>query len=181
MINLRHHGILSAYQKSFTTFLRGVIALTLIFLAGEFHADARKTTLKFKGDSKELTDSLIRGSFQVASQCEDCNNGYRLDQVTFSGFDKPGRSSKESFFITNHTDRTLSGISLYIDYLTPDGKQLHKRWIRLNCHIPPGETRKADISSWDSQRAFHYIQSQDTRTSSPFTVIFDPVAYYLRF
>lgn len=144
-------------------------------------SQARKTTLRLKGDTRELKDSVARGSFMVASNCLDCNNGYRIDSISFAGFDKPGNSSLESFFITNHTDRTMSGVALYIDYRTPDGRQLHKRYLKLDCAIPPGETRKADIKSWDTQRAFHYLESPSTRHSAPFTVIFDPVAFWLRF
>lgn len=154
------------------------VILTVLPSPGAY---ARKTTLRLKGDSSELTDTVVKGSFQVASFCESCNNGYRLDQIVFSGFDKPGSSSSESFFITNNTDRILSGVSMYIEYLTPDGRQLHKRWVRLNCSVPPGETRKADIKSWDTQRAFHYAESAPGRHSSPFSVKFDPVAVFLRF
>lgn len=145
---------------------------------------AKKTTLKLSVDKKELKkeeSKMSKGSFMVASQCMDCNNGYQLDSLSFSGFEKPGASSTESFFITNHTDRTMTAIALYIEYLTPDGRQLHKRYLKLDCNIPAGETRKADIKSWDSQKAFHYEKSAPTRTSSSFTVKFDPVAFWLRF
>lgn len=147
---------------------------------------ARKVNLRFKSDSKEMRaearqERTAKGSFLVASQCPDCNNGYTLDQISFSGFDKPARSSSESFFITNHTDRTMSGLSLYIEYLTPDGRQLHKQFLKLDCDIPAGETRKADIKSWDTQHSFHYHLSPAGKSSSPFTVRIDPVSYRLRF
>lgn len=125
---------------------------------------------------------MTEGSFMVASFCENCNNGYRLDQVVFSGFDKTLRSSKESFFIINNTDRTLTGVTLYIDYRTPDGRQLTKRFLKLTCAIPPGETRKADIPTFDTQHSFYYADSErPKRGGNPFTVTFDPVALYLRF
>lgn len=147
-------------------------------------ASARKVSLKLTGDKtdrKESNSGMVRGSFMVSSQCQDCNNGYTLDQIIFSGFDKPGNSSTESFFITNNTNRTLTGVSLYIEYLTPDGRQLHKQYLRLSCSIPPNETRKTDVRSWDTQRSFHYEKSAASKRSAPFTVCFDPVAYYLRF
>lgn len=157
-------------------------------------AEARKVKYKFSekksGKSKTASDKteetgnqeMAAGSFMVASQCEDCNSGYRLDQVVFAGFDKNRNSSVESFFITNNTDRTLTGISLYIEYLTPGGSQLHKKFIKLDCRIPAGETRKADIKSWDTQRSFYYIKSNPGRNGgTPFDVRFDPIAYYLSF
>lgn len=130
----------------------------------------------------EPDGDMVRGSFMVASQCPDCNNGYRISQISFSGYDKPTSSRVESFFITNHTDRTMTALTLYIDYRTPDGRQLHKQFVKLSCMIPPGETRRAELKSWDSQRAFHYIKSPaGKKGSAPFAVTFDPVAFYLRY
>lgn len=155
--------------------------LILCAIVQSHDVSARKISYKLKGDKKESTDSMAKGSFMVASQCLDCNNGYRIDQISFSGFDKPATSSTESFFITNHTDRVMKGVALYIEYLTPDGRQLHKRWLKLDCLIPPGETRKADIRSWDSQRSFHYLKSRVSKKSAPFDVVFDPVSFWLSF
>lgn len=157
-----------------------IVSLTLVATP----ASAKKTALKLKVDKKAETveeQQLTRGSFMVASQCIDCNNGYRIDSISFTGFDKPGSSAIESFFITNHTDRTMTGVALYIEYLNPDGRQLHKKYLKLDCNIPAGETRKVDIKSWDTQKSFHYEKSAPSRTSSPFYVKFDPVAFWLRF
>ncbi len=129
-----------------------------------------------------ISQEMVAGSFMVASQCENCNNGYRLDQIVFTGFDKNQGNKTESFFIINKTDRTLTGVSLYIDYRTLDGRQLHKRFFKLSCNIPAGETRKADIPTWDTQHSFYYHKSKAAKhKGNPFEVIFDPIAYYLRF
>ncbi len=147
---------------------------------------ARKTGYKLtvrdenKADKEE--QQMSKGSFMVASQCTDCNNGYKLSQILFTGYEKPQNSSTETFFITNNTDRTMTGITLYIEYLTTDNRQLHKRFVRLSCNIPPGETRLADLTSWDKQKSFHYEKSaQSKRGGIAYKVIFDPVSYYLRY
>lgn len=139
--------------------------------------------LNVEKDSDSKTEQeMVRGSFMVASQCADCNNGYNLTQIAFSGYDKAQQSASESFFITNNTDRTMSGVTMYIEYLMPDGRQLHKRFIRLSCDIPPGETRHADVPSWDSQKTFYYEKSAPSRRGgTPYTVVFDPISFYLRF
>lgn len=147
---------------------------------------ARKKGYRLQTDKPTTSEieeqKMSKGSFMIASQCPDCNKGYRLDQISFSGFDKPRASQKETFFITNGTDRHMTGVTLYVEYLTPDGRQLHKRFVRLVCNIPPGETRMAELQSWDRQRSFHYVKSESGKgKSSPFTVTFDPVAYYIRF
>lgn len=149
---------------------------------------AKKETRK-SVSSIEITDSLsstddnmASGSFMVASQCPTCNNGYNIGQVVFTGFDKNQNNAKESFFIINNTDRTLTGVAFYIDYRTLDGRQLTKRFIKLDCDIPAGETRKADIRSWDTQRSFYYHKSVPSkRRGNAFDITFDPIAYYLRF
>lgn len=149
------------------------------------YAPAKRTSLKLKVDNKKQggeEEEFARGSFMVASGCRDCNNGYRLDQVSFSGFEKPQSSSLESFFITNSTDRILSGVTLYIEYLDAEGRQLHKRFLRLSCDVPPGETRRAELKSWDKQNTFYYRDSAPSRRQgASFTVRFDPVAYWLCF
>lgn len=136
-----------------------------------------------KADSDDLKEmEMAKGSFMVASQCTDCNNGYLLEQIVFSGYEKPQNSGEETFFITNNTDRTMTGVTMYVEYKTTDGRQLHKRYVRLVCKIPPGETRMADLKSWDKQKSFYYEKSTPSkRGGSPYTVVFDPISYYLRF
>lgn len=145
----------------------------------------KKVTVKLKAPEVKAhaeEDKMSKGSFMVASQCEDCNKGYTLEQVDFFGFDKKLTSSKETFFITNHTDRELRGITLYITYLTPTGQMLDKRFVRLSCRIPAGETRKADIDSFDTQKSFYYIKSDTPkRRAAVFDVEFDLVAFYLSY
>lgn len=147
-------------------------------------SDARRKGFRLKDNNEQVDTELVAGSFMVASQCEDCNNGYRIDQISFSGFDKPQNSSKESFFITNNTDRQMTGVTLYIEYLTEDGRQLHKRFLRLSCDIPAGETRQAVVESWDKQHSFRYTRSaapaRSPHPATAFIVRFDPVSFYLR-
>lgn len=162
-----------------------ILILLLTACVGVNYMPAKKTSIKLKVDRKQNAsedEEFARGSFMVASGCRDCNNGYRLDQVSFSGFEKPQSSSLESFFITNSTDRTLTGVTLYIEYLDAQGRQLHKRFLRLSCDVPPGETRRAELKSWDKQNTFYYRDSAPSRRQgASFTVHFDPVAYWLCF
>ena len=159
-----------------------IIALTLVANP----ISARKYSYKLDtpkvSEEEEAEQEMALGSFMVASQCENCNNGYRLEQISFSGFDKPQSSNNETFFITNNTDRTMTGVTLYIDYRDSQDRQLHKQFLRLSCEIPAGETRQATIKSWDTQHSFYYEKSAPSkRVGSPFRVIIDPVAFYLRF
>lgn len=141
-----------------------------------------KLDIEKKSKAEAEEQQMAKGSFMVASQCERCNNGYNLSQIEFTGYDKPQSSASETFFITNRTDRTLTGTTLYLEYLDMEGKQLHKKFVKLTCVIPPGETRIANIPSWDKQKRFHYIKSEASKKGGlPFRVVFDPVAFYLRY
>lgn len=147
-----------------------------------FQGEARKIGYRMKASEtkKESVESrMAKGAFMVTPN--DTTGPYRIQQIIFTGYDKPQNSSKESFFIINKTDRTLSGIVLNIDYITPDGRQLHKRIEKIPCHIPPGETRKTDISSWDTQHSFRYIESKGRPEANPYTVSFSPTLIYLRY
>lgn len=162
-----------------------VLTLVSAFLcSNELSAVKKGYKLNVEKQSKDEIEqqTMSKGSFMVASKCHDCNNGYEISMIRFSGYDKPRKSSKETFFITNNTDRTMNGVNLYIDYRTTDGRQLNKRFIKLLCNIPPGETRAAEIESWDKQKEFYYTKSDPGKSGGmPFTVVFDPVAFYLRF
>jgi hypothetical protein len=164
------------------------IVLIITIIALTLPISAKKYSYKLSAKNAETEEvaeeenEMVAGSFMVASQCEACNNGYRLDEISFSGYDKPQSSTTESFFITNHTDRVLTGVTLYIDYRDKADRQLHKQFLKLSCEIPPGETRQATLKSWDTQRSFYYEKSAASkRVGSAFEVKLDLVAYYLRF
>ncbi len=146
--------------------------------------EARKTRLKLPVEKRQTTETeMVKGSQAISTDCAACGDGYTLNNVNFSGYDKKASADKESFFVTNRSDRLLSGFSLYIVYLTPDSVQLHRRWVKINCSIPPGETGKVDIKSWDTQKSFYYHLSDPPRrrNATPYIVRFEPVTIYLRF
>lgn len=129
------------------------------------------------------TIELSNGTFVVSTDaCHSCNNGYSLDQIEFLGFDKTLSSKIESFFISNNTDCILESVTIEIEYLTLDSRQLHKRYEQIFYTIPPGETRKIDIKSWDKQKSFYYhLSAKPRRQATPFTVRIIPLSCTLRF
>ena len=119
------------------------------------------------------TVSYAEGSLTVCSPCVPCNEGYSIEQAKITGFDKRTESTVESFFVTNTTDRRLTGLDFTLTYLTVDGKQLHSRHVEIESDIPPGETRKYDIRSFDRQKSFYYHKSQAPvrRKATPFSIL----------
>lgn len=91
--------------------------------------------------------------------------------VSLSGYEKTLRSSKESILVTNACADTIDAISLTIDYLDMQGRQIHRRTLELSSPDPiaPGQTRQLEFRSWDSQRVWHYRLSQPTNPTGQAT------------
>lgn len=162
--------------------LSGILLAAALLAAAALPVQARKSKLK-AGDAVPVdTADMAAGSLMVCSPCAPCNEGYSLDQVKITGFDKRAESSRESFFITNTTDRTLVEVNLYIEYLTLEGRQLHKQYYSLKCEIPPEETRRVDIPTFDKQKIFYYYKTPRParRAATPFKVDVTLSAFYLR-
>lgn len=134
-------------------------------------AFARKMKLSVKPEVAD-TIAMTEGSLTVCSPCVPCNDGYSIDQAQITGFDKRAEALVESFFITNTTDRRLTGLDFTLSYYTLDGRMLHSRHVEIDCDIPAGQTRKFDIKSFDRQKSFYYHKSQapSRRRATPFRV-----------
>lgn len=76
--------------------------------------------------------------------------------VDINGYDKPLRSRRETFFVTNNSDLPLSAIAVTIDYQDTRRRQLHRATHHIKADIPAGETRQLSLRSWDAQFAFYY-------------------------
>jgi hypothetical protein len=77
-----------------------------------------------------------------------------------SGYDKPLRSRRETFFASNlDGGGRISRVAVTITYLDASGRMLHSRNVSVPCDIPEGETRNLSIPSWDSQQSFYFVRS----------------------
>lgn len=93
--------------------------------------------------------------------------------VCLSGFDKPLRSRKETFFATNTGSRTIIRMAITLDYFDLAGRQLHSRHLPVGSTIEPGQTRSISIPSWDIQQSFYYTLSEKPKRveqATPFNV-----------
>lgn len=129
----------------------------LILLAGglmALTAYAQTTTrhgLKPKNDAVEAVAS--------ASALIDTVANPAAHTVDINGYDKPLRSRRETFFVTNNGDRPTSSLAVTITYYDSSRRQLHRRHASLPLVIPVGETRQASLKSWDEQLSFYYLRS----------------------
>ena len=84
------------------------------------------------------------------------------DLIKITSYDKPLRSLRETFFVTNlsATD-TLTRLMVSLTYLSvSDSAMLHSRSASLSCEIPPLQTRQLYLVAWDRQYTYY---SENTR------------------
>lgn len=98
----------------------------------------------------------------------------------FAGYDKEPNSSVESFLVINPTDSLLTGFEVTIEYQDMQGRMLHSRKVRKACEVPPNESRRVDIPTWDKQHTYYYyLGNQPRRVATPFQVVFRPIAIWM--
>lgn len=102
------------------------------------------------------------------------------DSISFTGYDKTVQSKKESFLIVNKSGAEIKKIGIRITYLDLKDRMLHSRDATVECTVPPGETRKGDISSWDTQQTyFYYLGPEPRRVATPYKVRFEPLWFMI--
>lgn len=156
------------------------LILSLLLSSQRVISDRRPLPSDIKQTEKKALDRMNSAdTFEVAFDEGEYSISEPNDTIykpRFSGFDKALNSSKESFFITNINKAHLTQITFDITYFTTDRVMLHKREIILNCEIPSDETRRYDISAWDSQHQFYYLKTGPSpkRQGTPFVVGISP-------
>ena len=160
--------------------MKHLLLLLALALAAPLPSAGQSRRVKTK--VKVAKEAITPGTFIVSSESGEDNSGYSVSQVEISGYQKPAGSDKETFSVTNNTDKTLAAIGLNLEYLTPEGRQIHKRFVKADCEVPPGETRIMDLRSWDRQRSWYYAHGQKPRKQArPYDVKLDIVNLHLRF
>ena len=146
-----------------------------------------KTSFKIEKDSKPvvnkneiLTGREIDLSDTIRNSEIDKILFEQLNKIVFAGFDKEGNSSKESFLLVNPTDHYIRGYEVIIDYLDMQERMLHSRIIKEKCEVPPGETRRYDFKSWDTQHTYYYyLGNEPKRIATPFKVKITPIKFWI--
>lgn len=169
------------------------ILLLLFLISGlcVIPVESRKirNTLKVEKESKSLKDKevFIEGEKINISDTISSNGLYsrreigKLLDVSFAGYDKEANSSKESFIIINLSPYFISGFEIMIEYLDMQGRMLHSRLVKESCEVPPGESRRLDIKSWDTQHTYYYhLGNEPKRVATSFKVNFIPRSYWIK-
>lgn len=150
-----------------------IIPLLIIILSGAgTPVGARKITTKFRPPAGQESDSC--SNVKTVTRDSTDANSHIISSVTLSGYNKPAASARETLFLTNASDRTLTSIALTISYRTMQGIEIHRRSVAIDCMVPPGQTRLAEYPSWDRQHTFYYYRSERPRKkATPYEVAID--------
>lgn len=151
------------------------VSLACAALAQPINVFPKKVTTKLKPPAATKTNK--KKESKTYTYLEEPDNRVSR-KITFMGYDKKTGSTKETFFLDNGSDIPLKAIEIEISYFSTSGKLIHKRKVELNQEFPALETRKVDITSWDTQRSYHYINSVPPgKGSTPYTVKFKIISY----
>lgn len=160
----------------------------ILFVSGITPARKIRHSLKIEKEAKkpETGKELLEG---IEVTLKDSLNSTqmpiewlgKLKKVSFAGFEKEANSNKESYILVNPTDLNICGYKVKIDYLDMQGRMLHSQMVTERCDVPPGESRKFDIKSWDSQHTYYYyLGNEPKKVATPFKVSFHPIAYWIK-
>ena len=170
-----------------------IVSMAFIFFCQPY-ADAKKIRLSHSVEKSSKSDKKLKET-QSLQQSRQINLADSLEfigtpetdlfldlkKIDFSGYDKEPYSSVESFILTNPTDRTLLFFKVKIDYLDMKGRMLHSRIVELDCEVPPQESRKFDIASWDKQHTYYYyLGNEPKKVATPFQVKFLPLSFRVK-
>ena len=187
-----HVGNQDIFEIKMKTPHLSLFLFALIIMATPSASDAKKIkqSLKVKNKSKIENPAKTKENSSLkidASQDSVSYVNHRGEEiifypekVRFAGYDKEVNSSKESFLIINESEATLKEIAAEIIYLDMKDRMLHSRTIELKCDIPPGETRRKDIGSWDLQHTYYYyLGNEPKKVATPYKVKLQPVSFII--
>lgn len=142
------------------------LAILVLTLSAAIATLAQRTTRK----SLRIDPAVTATTVDTAT---DTIFAPQLADISLSGYDKPLRSNKETFFATNHTAYHIRSITITIEYFDKSGRQLNKRTISIDADLPAEQTRMLTISSWDVQQSFFYELSTRPRRAdaTPYSVL----------
>lgn len=167
---------------SYKNFFAYVLMIGLM-ICPSIEARKIKNTLVITKDVKDskISQSEFEGSQIILSDTFPSDLKKKFSEIMFAGFEKEPNSTKESFILVNNTDEEITGFEIKIDYLDMQDRMLHSRVIGMDCMVPPGESRKFDIRSWDTQRTyFYYLGNEPKRVATPFKVKINPISFYIK-
>lgn len=147
------------------------VLLSLVMLMAVGEINARK--IRYKAPyPKERNAAETRAESNVEAAADSVYIVAMADSIILSGYDKTLGSAKESFFIVNRSSRPIESVDVELTYTDVATRQIiHRRRVTIEEAVPPGEGRRVDVPSFDTQRTFYYVHGKRPRKGGkPFSV-----------
>lgn len=160
-----------------------IFVFPLFLLGFPLEMDGRKvkTSYKIEKENKDKKHSKDASTSFMAEGVELEADYEGLKGISFVGYDKEVNSNQESFIIVNDSKMNLTGYHVRIDYLDMRDRMLHSREVKRTCVVPAGESRKVDISAWDTQKTYYYyLGNEPKKVATPFKVVFHPKSFWVK-
>lgn len=140
------------------------ITLIIVGFVAALFVTAQNTTRKRLKVQPHRIDTVVIACDTITGQGAE-------NVVKFSGYEKTLRATRETVFVTNLTDKDISGLEFTVTYYDTSSRQLHRRRVESSHTIPAGETRRLDFPSWDKQNSFYSSTGKAPRVAAiPYTV-----------
>ena len=167
-----------------------LIVAILIALFCILEGEAKKVRLSFKDDKETknvatktkkipgveivLNDTTLVLDDKGTALIED------LSKIKFTGYEKEINSRMESFIMVNPGAFKITGFRTRVDYLDMQGRPFHSVVLEELIDVPPGESRRMDVKSWDLQHTYYYYLGNEPRkVAVPFQVEFTPLSFWI--
>ena len=140
-----------------------MLAIVCVFICSAQNMQ-RTIPRQQKSERKQAAEVVVSQYDTIVPSCES---------VIVAGFEKPLRENKETMFITNKLQREITSVTLQINYLDSEQRQLHKAEHSVWVDIPAGETRRIEVKSFDRSKLFYYHKTALTghpKQATPFWV-----------
>ena len=139
--------------------MKAIVMILATVLLAAASVSAQRTT------RPRLKPAALPAKVEAAEIFDTISVATDTAAVDFTGYEKLLTSTKESFFVTNNTDSLISRLVVKIEYFDMKHRRLDSRTVTFDIDIAPGETRKADIKSWDKQKVFYYYRSRQPKVA----------------
>ncbi len=153
------------------------IIVMITTIIGTLSLAANVNTKRPKNKIYESQESQI---VELIKDTVCLSNPIKFDKgsITIKGYAKRASDSRESFFLTNHTNLSIGLVQLKIRYLDLNENIIHERTIKVPCDLPAYSTRQVSVKAFDTANTFYFYREKKSRKSGmPFKVSMKVLRY----
>lgn len=151
-----------------------IVALAPLLTEAQGRVNSTRKGLQLKVSPTEKVYNVI--DTVIIDRVDDfCENA-----VTMRGYSKSVGAGKETFMLTNNTNRWFSLVEFTFRYTDMDGVQVHERTEKIPCDLPPYSSRQLSIKSFDEGKKFYYYKNKPRKDAVAYKVAIKLLRYDIK-